>query len=78
VRPLSAVQQGEIVRLGLPDGVDPDLQRELWAMGLLPGQTVTVVEVVGRHGPVLVQGTGGVFALGRRLASRLRAEVQPR
>jgi Fe2+ transport system protein FeoA len=75
VLPLSAIRPGQIVRLGPPETVDPDVLRELWAMRLLPGETVTVLSVIGRGGPVLVQGAGGVFALGRRLAGRLRAEV---
>jgi Fe2+ transport system protein FeoA len=74
-KPLSEARAGDIVRLDVPDGVAADVLRELWAMRLLPGEVVTVVAVLGRSGPILVQGAGGVFALGRRLAARLRAEA---
>lgn len=43
-------------------------------MRLLPGEVVTVVAAVGGGGPILVQGTGGIFALGRSLAGRLAVE----
>jgi Fe2+ transport system protein FeoA len=76
-KPLSEARTGDTVRLDTPDGVTADVLRELWAMRLLPGEVVTVVAVLGRSGPVLVQGAGGVFALGRRLAARLRAEALP-
>ncbi|MDR7420110.1 MAG: FeoA family protein [Armatimonadota bacterium] len=76
-RTLSSARAGCRVRLGVPQGVDHDVLRELWAMRLLPGETVTVVAVLGRSGPVLVQGAGGIFALGRRLAERLPAETLP-
>lgn len=75
MQPLSTIGPGRRARLGAPDAVEPDVLRDLWAMRLLPGETVTVVTVVGRGGPVIVQGAGGVFAIGRRLASRLPAEV---
>jgi Fe2+ transport system protein FeoA len=44
-------------------------------MRLLPGETVTVIAVIGSGGPILIHGAGGVFALGRRLAGHLHAEV---
>jgi Fe2+ transport system protein FeoA len=72
---LSHARAGHRVRLGVPRGVDRDVLRELWAMRLLPGEIVTVVAVLGRSGPVLVQGAGGIFALGRRLAEQLPAEA---
>ncbi|MDR7544369.1 MAG: FeoA family protein [Armatimonadota bacterium] len=75
MQPLSTIRAGRRVRLGAPEAVDPDVLRDLWAMRLLPGETVTVVAVVGRGGPVIVQGAGGVFAIGRRLAGHLPAEV---
>lgn len=75
MQPLATVRPGETARLGPPEGVDADVLRELWAMRILPGEVVTVVAAIGRNGPVLVQGAGGVFALGRRLASQLKAEA---
>lgn len=75
MHPLATVRPGETARLGPPEGVDPDLLRELWAMRILPGEPITVVAVIGRGGPVLVQSAGGVYALGRRLAGQLQAEV---
>jgi Fe2+ transport system protein FeoA len=75
VQPLSGVRPGCRARLGVPVGVDHDVLRELWAMRLLPGEIITIVTVLGRGGPVLVQGAGGIFALGRRLAEHLPAEI---
>jgi len=43
-------------------------------MRLLPGEVVTVLAEVGGDGPLLVQGAGGVFALGRSLAAHLAVE----
>jgi len=74
-QPLSALRPGETARLGSLSALDPDLARELAALRLLPGEVLTVVAAVGSGGPVLVQGSGGVFALGRRLADSLTAEV---
>jgi Fe2+ transport system protein FeoA len=49
--------------------------REMAAVRLLPGETVTVVAVTGAGGPVIVQGAGGIFAVGRGLAGALPAEL---
>ena len=73
-QPLSALRLGETARLGSLSALDPDLARELAALRLLPGEILTVVTAVGRGGPVLVQGSGGIFALGRRLADSLMTE----
>ncbi len=75
MQPLSTVRLGKPARLGPLSGLDPDLARELAALRLLPGEALTVVAMVGGAGPVLVQGAGGVFALGRRLADSLMAEA---
>lgn len=72
---LSEVRPGQTARLGPHAAIEPAVMGELAAMRLLPGEAVTVLAVVGRSGPVVVQGAGGVFALGRRLAERLTAEV---
>jgi Fe2+ transport system protein FeoA len=74
-RSLASAGAGHRVRLGVPVGVHRDVLHELWAMRLLPGETVAVVAALGHGGPVLVQGAGGIFALGRRLAEQLPAEV---
>ncbi len=74
-QPLSTLKPGETARLGAMSALEPDLARELAALRLLPGEVLTVVSTVGEAGPVLVQGAGGVFALGRRLADMLMAEV---
>lgn len=72
---LSEVRPGQTARLGPHPALEPEVLGQLAAMRLLPGEAITVLEVVGRSGPVVVQGAGGVFALGRRLAARLVAEV---
>ncbi|MDI6773284.1 MAG: FeoA family protein [bacterium] len=74
MRPLSTLHPGETARLGQIPAMDIGLARELAAMRLLPGEVVTVLASVGCGGPLLVQGTGGVFALGRSLAARLAVE----
>ncbi len=74
MRPLSALQPGETARLGQIPAMEVGLARELAAMRLLPGEVVTVLATVGGGGPLLVQGAGGVFALGRSLAARLAVE----
>lgn len=68
---IAELKPGDAVRIGLTATADTSLLRELLAMRLLPGETVTVVAVAGRRGPVVVEGAGGVFALGGRLAVRL-------
>lgn len=72
---LSEIRPGQTARLGPHPVLEPEVLGELAAMRLLPGEAVTVLEVVGRSGPVVVRCAGGEFALGRRLAARLRAEV---
>lgn len=74
-QPLSTLKPGQTARLGALSALEPDLARELAVLRLLPGEALTVVAIVGRAGPVLVQGAGGTFALGRRLADGLMAEV---
>ncbi|MDR7486169.1 MAG: FeoA family protein [Armatimonadota bacterium] len=75
MEPLSTLKPGTTARLGPPSGLDPEVVGELAALRILPGEVVTILEAVGRGGPLLVQGAGGVFALGRRLAARLSAEI---
>ncbi len=73
-RTLSEMRPGETARLGQMPAVEVGLAQELAAVRLLPGEVVTVLAEVGAGGPLLVQGAGGVFALGRRLAARLSVE----
>lgn len=54
----------------LPD--DDDLRRDLAALRLLPGEAIEVVQALPLGGPVLVRTSGGLYALGRRLADRVR------
>lgn len=74
MQPLSSLKPGDAARLGAFPALELDLARELSALRLMPGEAVTVLALVGGGGPVLIQGAGGVFALGRRLAGRLMAE----
>lgn len=74
MRPLSALRPGETARLGQIPAMDIGLAHELAAMRLLPGEVVTVLAAVGGGGPLLVQGAGGIYALGRSLATRLAVE----
>ena len=68
-----AVRHGAVGLISDYPACEQEELAELAAMRLLPGEAVTVLAVVGRSGPLVVQGAGGVFALGRRLAERLSA-----
>lgn len=76
MRSLATLRPGETARLGQIQAVEAGLARELAAIRLLPGEVVTVLAEVGGRGPILVQGAGGVFALGRDLATLLVVESQ--
>jgi Fe2+ transport system protein FeoA len=72
---ISEFRPGQAIRLGAFSGLEPGLVQELAALRMLPGEALTVVAAIGRTGPVMVQGPGGTFALGRRLADVLVAEA---
>ncbi|MDQ7843844.1 MAG: FeoA family protein [Armatimonadota bacterium] len=51
---------------------DEDLRDELAALRMLPGQAVEVVQTLPMGGPLLVSAGGGLYALGRTVAERVR------
>lgn len=51
---------------------DEELRDELAALRMLPGQAVEVVQVLPMGGPLLVAAGGGLYALGRAVADRVR------
>lgn len=65
---LPAGTRGIIAQIPLED---PGTTAELAALRIIPGEPVEIVEVIPLGGPLLVQTSGGVYALGRRLAGRV-------
>jgi len=51
---------------------EEDLRNDLAALRLLPGEPIEVVQVLPLGGPLLVSTAGGLYALGRALADRVR------
>jgi len=49
-----------------------ELRSDLAALRLLPGEPIEVVQVLPFGGPLLVRTTGGMYALGRGVADRVR------
>jgi Fe2+ transport system protein FeoA len=54
---------------------DDRLGAKLSQLGLLPGSRVRVLRSAPLGGPLLVEVNGRSIALGRRIASRIRVEV---
>lgn len=69
--PLAAVRPGEMVRV-IEVGLEADLAGWLEAMGIGPGQTLTVLRRAAFGGPIHVRtGSGGEFAIDAGLSRRI-------
>ena len=70
-RPLVDLPPGAEARLGRVSGGDADLLRYLASVGLVPGATVSVLDVAKQGGTVTVRVDGRVHTLGLEVARRL-------
>lgn len=73
--PLSRVASGERATVVRIDREDTELLQYLAALGLLPGTALDVEEVGLLGGPLLVRIGSARYALGRKVAARIRVRL---
>jgi len=73
--PLRDVPVGSIVRVIAVNATETDINRYLQDRSILPGQTLTIVEVAPMDGPLTLQVDGQNVALGLRLAEFVIVEI---
>lgn len=70
---LDRVPPGKVVKV-LAIGGGRGLRQRLLRLGIQPGEEIKVLRSAPLSGPLMVEGKGGVFVIGRGMASRVLVE----
>ncbi len=73
---LDRVPPGKTVRV-LSVGGGRACRQRLFSLGICPGEVIKVLRSAPLSGPLMVEGKGGVFVIGRGMASRVLVEEVP-